>query len=52
MALADILLIIWEVATTILTISWTYFVTLLEALHQIYINHQNGATADTDTQDE
>ncbi len=53
MALADILLIIWEVASTILTISWTYFVVLLEAMHQIYISHNGGATADTeDTQDE
>jgi hypothetical protein len=52
MAWADILLIIWEVATTILTISWTYFVVLSEALHQIYVNH-SGATADADTtQDE
>ncbi len=53
MALADILLIIWEVASTILTISWTYFVVLLEVMHQIYISHNGGATADTeDTQDE
>ena len=53
MALADILLIIWEVASTILTISWTYFVVLLEAMHQIYISHNGGATADTeDTKDE
>jgi hypothetical protein len=48
MAIADILLIGWEVISTILTISWTFLNTLFEALQVIYIEHHNNSNSTAD----
>jgi hypothetical protein len=47
MALTDILLIGWEVISTILSISWTFLNTLYEALQAIYIEHHNNNSNST-----
>jgi hypothetical protein len=48
MAIADILLIGYEVISTILTISWTFLNTLFEALQVIYIEHHNNSNSTAD----
>ena len=46
--LVDILLIIWEVISTVAAISWTFATTLFDALYQIYVSHRGGGTTGYD----